>query len=78
MIVQGKGFWGWVRSALPDLEAMSDGVYEGELEDHRFFVAPFTHPAARGKSNWGLNATRPYLLNTIVPAIRRILQEVDA
>jgi hypothetical protein len=48
------------------------------INGHACRVLAFFHPAVHGASkNWGINAHMPYLLGTVEPTVKRMLEEWD-
>lgn len=73
ILVQGKGFWPWVKAAFDSATELSDPIYRMRLGTMEVFAAVFTHPSTPlAKFNWGVNCQKPYLLETVAPAIERI------
>ena len=72
VIVQGRGFWTWVRQAFDGLMTRDDVVYGGRIGGQGVQIAAFTHPSATGISNWGANDRTPYLQHVVRPALREI------
>src|SRR5437870_8620480 len=76
IIVQGKTFWPWVRSAFDSVTHQAHEVHTARLGSMQTFVASFTHPSARYPHNWGTNDQTPYLLQTVAPSIAWIRDQV--
>jgi hypothetical protein len=76
VVVQGKGFWSDVETALRELGELTQ-LQEGDEwrlwradfkgSQDKAFVAMFTHPSSQGRSNWG--GKTAYLLNAVRPTL---------
>ena len=70
LVLQSKWFRPDVIGAFdgpPDL--LSDFVYRVEYGGRTAVLLSLTHPAAFGRSNWGMNARTPYLVGTVAKAV---------
>jgi len=76
IIIQGKGLLKWVFPCFKKIKPIIKNVlYKGRINHSNAFIAAFSHPSARGKYRWD-NPQSPYLLNIVLPTIRRIHHEV--
>jgi uracil-DNA glycosylase len=78
IVVQGKTFWPWVRSAFDDVRHEEHEVYTARVASMQSFIAAFTHPSAPFPHNWGTNDQTPYLLQTVAPSIAWIRHQLLA
>jgi len=80
VILQGKGFKRSIISSLDRILSWDDkGVlFDAEIMSHKFTLALFSHPSARNyhTDNWGADDHTPYLLNVVMPSIKRIRQKI--
>ena len=76
VVVQGKTFWPWVESAFDSVTHRAHEVHDARLGSMQTFLASFTHPSALYPGNWGANDHTPYLLNTVVPSIAWIRDQL--
>jgi len=78
VVLQGKGFWKWVKGAFDSVTQVTDHTYRVVLGTNRAVVAVFTHPSAHFPNNWGANSKTPYLLGTVAPSIASIRDQLLA
>jgi len=71
--VQGKTIWDPVKKAFDLVEPVSDALFRATLNGQESFLCLFSHPSARKDLRWVANEPTPYLLETVVPAVERIL-----
>ena len=77
MIVQGKSYWASIKNAFSNLNKITDTLYMAEINQQKINIAVFTHPSTPDNiHNWGRDAKTPYLLDTVVPTIKLIRQEL--
>ncbi|MCB0063527.1 MAG: hypothetical protein KDE19_15500 [Caldilineaceae bacterium] len=72
VIVEGKAMWPNVRRAFDSIAVVDGVIHRATLGQREMFVLSFTHPSAMHPYNWGVNASAPYLLETVVPMIREL------
>lgn len=72
VIVEGKAMWPNVRRSFDSVEQVEGPIHRATLGLRDFYVLSFTHPSAMHPYNWGINASTPYLLETVVPTIERL------
>jgi len=78
IIVQGKTIWNPVSKAFDSIDQISDSLYKARLEGQESFLCSFSHPSSHFPLNWGANDHTPYLIETVVPTVKNILQEFDS
>jgi hypothetical protein len=76
VVVQGKGFWKWVKGAFDSVAQMTEHTYKATLGLAHTHVGVFTHPCAHFPNNWGTNSQTPYLLGTVAPSIAYIRNQL--
>ena len=77
VIVQGKSYWASVQNAFSNLNKITDTLYTADINQHKVMIAVFTHPSTPDNiHNWGRDAKTPYLIETVVPTIKLIRQEL--
>ena len=64
-----------MQKAFPKLSG--DVVQTIPLYGRACHILAFTHPSARGNSNWGRNDHTPYLLNVVEPSVKSVLHGID-
>ena len=75
IVVQGRGVLTWMKSAFNTLsDETVQAVWMNGRECH---VLAFTHPSAKGSSNWGINDRTPYLLGVVVPSVQKIIRQLE-
>lgn len=78
IIAQGKSFWPNVRRTFDRVEEIDANLYRVGLGGCTALAASFTHPSAMHPHNWGSNTQMPYLLETVVPTIARLREQLFA
>jgi uracil-DNA glycosylase len=79
VVVQGIGFWSLVRKSFDRVEPIDkvQPLYRSQLGRREFLTAAFSHPSARDSQyGWGANDHTPYLIETVVPTVKRIKEEI--
>ena len=77
IIVQGKGFWKWVKQAFDEMDQVTNELFRAKINNIRVLIAVFTHPSTpNNKHNWGRSYNTSYLLDTVVPTVEKIKQEL--
>lgn len=75
VILQGIGVRKWLRPSIdPASEtAITQQVSTAKLSGVPTVLCSLTHPSAYGLQGWGSSLDRPYLLNTVAPALQTAL-----
>jgi len=76
IVVQGRTFWEWVSGAFDSVRHHANQIYSATLGPMQTFLAVFSHPSSRFPHNWGANDHTPYLLETVVPSIASIREQL--
>jgi hypothetical protein len=76
IVVQGIGFWPWVRRAFDTVEPLDDVLHRVRVGSQEALLGAFSHPSAPSSYNWGRNERTPYLCDTVRPTVERIRQEL--
>ena len=76
--VQGKTIWDPVSRAFDSTEQIADSLFKARIGRQESFLCYFSHPSAWGDENWGRNEPTEYLIETVVPKVKNILQEFDS
>ena len=76
--VQGKTIWNPVSQAFDSIHQISDSLFKARIGRQESFLCFFSHPSSWGDLNWGKNEPTPYLIETVVPTVKNILQEFDS
>ena len=77
IVVQGKAYWASIQKAFNKLLQISDTLFKAEINQHIVLIAVFTHPSTPDNShNWGRDEKTKYLLETVVPTIELIRQDL--
>ena len=76
LVIQGKGFWNWVKGAFDAVSQDTDHNYRVSFGLSKALVAVFSHPSSHFPNNWGANCKTPYLLQTVAPSIERIRKQL--
>jgi hypothetical protein len=77
IVVQGKTIWKPVSQAFDSINSISDSLFKAKIGGQESFLCFFSHPSSWGDLNWGRNEPTPYLIETVVPTVKTILQEFD-
>ena len=77
VVVQGKSYWKSIQNAFNRLSKISESLYSAEINQQTLRIAVFAHPSTPdNRHNWGRSADTPYLMETVVPTLQRIRQEL--
>jgi hypothetical protein len=73
--VQGKTIWNPVSQAFDSIEQISDSLFKARMGGQESFLCSFSHPSSHFPLNWGANEHTPYLIGTVMPTVKSILQQ---
>jgi len=76
--VQGKTICNPVSRAFDSIHQISDSLFKAKIGRNESFLCFFSHPSYWGDLNWGKNKPTPYLIKTVRPTVKNILQEFDS
>ena len=74
VILQGRLVRKWAEDVLVPAQIFDDYLYEARFDGSRVMVCSFSHPSAHGSVRWGDKLDAPYLVDVVVPTIRKALQ----
>lgn len=72
VVVQGEGFFKWIEKSFDSSKYISENIYKSKINSSESFLLKFSHPAAQFPKNWGVNASTPYLLETVLPTVKKV------
>ena len=77
VVVQGKTYCASVQNAFSELNQITETHYTAKINQQEVRIAVFAHPSTPdNKHNWGRSANTPYLMETVVPTLQKVCQEL--